>query len=68
MPSKNAPTEQPDNHLKNENFNCRTRSAGNTGLVECLMKTIGCPWVSSLGDTRYCKHPSAKQFVDSNQM
>jgi hypothetical protein len=67
MTSKNTLTEQSNNHLENEDFNCRTRSAGDTGLMECLMKTIGCPWVSSLGDTRYCKHPSVKQFVDSNQ-
>jgi len=48
-------------------FTCRTRRAGDTGLVECLMKTIGCPWVLCFGDTRYCKHPSAGQSAKLNQ-
>lgn len=43
MTSKNTLAEQPNNHLENEDFNCRTRSAGDTGLMECLMKMIGCP-------------------------
>ncbi len=57
----------PSHPLGSEIFNCQTRRAGGTGLVECLMKTIGCPWALSFGDTRYCKHPSVKKLADPDQ-
>ena len=33
------------------------------GSAECLMETIRSQWVRPFGDTRFCEHPAAKQFV-----
>lgn len=46
---------------------CRVRKLLNADLVECMMGNIGCMWALPFGDSYFCKHPSAKQFADSNQ-
>ena len=45
---------------------CRKHILGGTDLVECMMEGIGCQWALYFGTTRFCKHPSAKQFADSD--
>lgn len=67
MDTKNASAQQPDNHPENDCQNCRMRIVVDTDLVECLMEIIRCKWASPFGDTRFCKHPSAKQFALSRQ-
>jgi len=43
---------------------CRTRIFSGTALVVCLMESPGCPWAMPFGNESFCKHPSARQFVN----
>lgn len=69
MDSENTPTQQPDNHMKNDYKNCRVRVLviNKIDLLECLTEVIRCQWAVPFGDGRFCNHPSAKQFTISNQ-
>ena len=59
------PAKQPPDKEKSSNtcIDCVGQHFGNTGLVECLTKKIDCPWALIFGNTRFCNHPSAKEFV-----
>lgn len=64
MASDNTPPQQPDDNRTEDNApNCQARIFADTGLLECLTKTIGCQWALNFGNMRFCKHPSKEQFV-----
>ena len=42
---------------------CQMRMVHGTGMSECLMEVIRSQSESEYGDTLYCEHPEAKQFV-----
>jgi len=52
------------NHLNSECQNCQMHIAHSAGSSECLMEVIRSQWQRPFGDTRYCEHPAASQFVD----
>lgn len=65
MVSTITQTQQPNNHLKNDFLNCRKRRVGGTDLVQCQMGIDVCPWALPFQQVRFCKNPSARQFVNS---
>jgi len=52
------------NHLNSGCQTCQMRIVHATGSAECLMEVIRSQWVRPFGDTRFCEHPAAKQFID----
>ena len=43
---------------------CLVHIVSGTDLVECQMERKWCKWALYFGTTRFCKHPSAKQFTN----
>lgn len=52
------------NHLNSECQNCQMHIVHSTGSLECLMEVIRSQWVRPFGDTHFCEHPDARQFVN----
>ena len=64
MASENTATLQPISFPENDCQSCRMHIAGGSGAAECLMETIRSQWTTPFGDSGYCAHPSARQFVN----
>jgi hypothetical protein len=56
-----------DHDPENDCQGCQVHILGGTDLAECSMDRKWCRWAMYFGTTRFCKHPSAKQFANSNQ-
>lgn len=64
MPSMNTALQQPQSQMGSDCKSCRMLIASDGGQEDCLMEVIRSQWTSPFGNTSYCEHPSAKQFVD----
>jgi len=51
-------------HLEIDFQNCLKSRLGGSGLVKCLMEVTSCQWAMAFGYSRFCNHPSTKQFVN----
>ena len=63
----NTTDQQTGDYPESDNFDCRTRIFSGTDLVVCLMESPGCPWAMPYGNECFCRHASAKQFVNLPQ-
>ena len=66
MTQNNEQAKDPENKLDDELKNCRMRLVGCTGLVECLTEGVWCQWVMPFGNSRFCNHPGAKDYLHSH--
>lgn len=64
MASMNSALQQPQSRLGSDCQSCRMRVVGNAGQEDCLMEVIRSQWTAPFGNSSYCEHPSAKQFVN----
>ena len=65
--SSNTTTQKPLINPDDDCSECRVHIVGGTDLAECQMEGKWCKWALYFGTTRFCKHPSAKQFASPNQ-
>ena len=63
--SRNSAFNNPESDEIHDCKNCLINLVTNTDLVECKMDKLKCQWEQYFGNTRFCKHPSAKEFATS---
>ena len=56
--------DSPEIHLGSECQTCLMRVIGDAGQEDCLMEAIRSQWAAPFGNSSYCQHPAANQFVN----
>ena len=55
--------DKPGCHLGSDCQACQLHVARHSGEEDCLMEAIRSQWPEPFGNTTYCQHPAAQQFV-----